>query len=565
MKQFYFLLVIFSLLFTASKAQQFRYTVNLKYKKAAGYSLAQPSAFLSQKAIDRRLKQKIKIDSTDLPINKAYIDSIAKIPGVVILNSSKWLNQVLIETNDVNAIVSINAFPFVIHSSPVALNKKAPRRRTANIASAEGCADSPMSIQKVQSPNADTINYGVNYNQVHIHEGEYLHNKGFRGQGITIAILDAGFYKYTTNPAFDSVRNDHRVLGTYDFVNNETSVDEDNSHGANCFSIMAANRPGFIVGTAPNASYWLFKTEDVPTEKPIEEYNWVAGAERADSAGADMISSSLGYINFDDPSYNHSYADRNGNTALITVAADMAAKKGMIVMNSIGNSGNNADDTKYVMCPADGDSVVTVGSVNNSGIISGFSSWGPNSVGKIKPNIVSVGEGTVYANAAGDPWSGNGTSYSNPNIAGLIACLWQAFYEFSNMDIIDAVQRSAHKFNTPDDRYGYGIPNFRVAYTLLEAKRQAKTDAILQGKWITAFPVPFRQMFTIFLKAPASGNANIRLIDLNGKILLEKTLHVQQGSHYTIPMNATSVGRYGIYYLQYSDGKNTTTVKLMSL
>lgn len=544
-------------------AQVLRYDVKFRYKKSEGYSLAQPSAFLSEKAIQRRLRQKLLIDSTDLPINRAYLDSIRNIPGITIISSSKWLNQLLIETTDPQVINRINAFPFVTSTKAVAYTPSRNPKRIANIAAESvGKPVSPSSIKKITS---DTINYGNNYPQVHIHEGEFLHNMGFRGQGITIAVLDAGFYNYKSNPAFDSVRNNNQVLGEYDFVKDEMSVDEDHFHGANCFSIMAANKPGSIVGTAPGASYWLFRTEDVGSEKPVEEFNWIEAAERADSAGADMISSSLGYVNFDDPSYNHSYAQRDGNTVAITIAADMAAKKGMIVMNSIGNSGNSSDDTKYVMCPADGDSVVTVGAVNNSGIIGGFSSWGPNAVGKIKPNIVSVGAGAIYANSQGVPASGNGTSYSNPNIAGLIACLWQAFPDFNNMEIIDAVQKSADRFNNPDDRYGHGIPNFRLAHSILLAKRDERTNAILQGKWIMAFPVPFRQMFTLFFKAPSSGSANVRIVDATGHIVLERNMQVQQGSYYTLRLSPSGTQKYGMYYLQYFDGKNRSVIKLMSL
>jgi subtilisin family serine protease len=560
MKHVYLLTIVFLLVALSTKAQDARYTVKFKYKPSDGYSLAEPLGFLTQKAIDRRKKQKIKIDSTDLPINSGYLDAIRNVPGVTILNTSKWFNQALVETTDPNAIATINGMPFVAHSKPVA----AVIKSTENIAAMNDCstAQEPAGPAKVA---ANLLDYGNNYQQVHIHEGEYLHNNNFQGQGVTIAVLDGGFYGYKTNRALDSVRNNHQVLGEYDFVKKETSVDEDNVHGANCFSIMASNRPGYIVGTAPKASYWLFRTEDVGSEKPVEEFNWVEAAERADSLGADMISSSLGYVNFDDPVYNHTLEDRDGNTSLITNGADMAVKKGMIVVNAAGNSGNASDDTKYVMCPADGDSVFTIGAVDNTGNIGWFSSWGPNAAGKLKPNVVSVGASAVYANTAGDPSTGSGTSYATPNLAGLVACLWQAFYEFSNMEIMDAVQKSADRYNNPDERYGYGIPNFRVAYSLLDAKRTEKTNAILNGRWIAAFPVPYRQSFTVMLKAPSSGMANLRVFDATGNMLLEKSMLVNQGSNYTIPMNLSSSHHRGIFYLQYADGKNATTLKLISL
>jgi serine protease AprX len=562
-----FLLIISSSLV----AQEVPYSIKLKYKKNISYSLSKPSSFLSQKAIDRRNRYRIPIDSSDLPVNTRYIDSIASIPGVRVASNSKWLNTIFIETSDPSAIEKINSFYFVDRSEKLSViipttkdkvsvdYKKEPANivRNARIAS--------RSVLDQHGITEDSINYGMNAAQVNIHEGEFLHKLGFRGQGMTIAILDGGFKSYKTNPALDSVRNNGQIKGEYDFVMNEISVNEDNVHGANCFTILAANRPGFIVGTAPKANYWLFRTEDAATEKPIEEQNWIAAVERADSAGADMISSSLGYANFDDPSFDHTYANRDGNTALITIAADMAAKKGMLIMNSAGNSGNASTDLKYIFCPADGDSVMTVGAVNASGSIAPFSSWGPNYAGKIKPNIVSLGWNAVYANTAGDPVTGNGTSYSNPNIAGLIACLWQAFPEFTNMQVIDAVQKSADRYSNPDDRYGYGIPNFRIAYNYLESVRQQKTDTILKGKWITAFPVPFRRVFTVFLKAPSSGRASIRLFDIGGRLLLEKSIDVLQGNHYTVPMNVVQERRFGIYFLQYTDGKNKTTLRLLTL
>lgn len=475
-----FLYLFFSLAmfpsFTVLHAQFTKHLVQLTDKKGSPHTLTNPSTYLSSKSILRRTKQNIAIDSTDLPIIRAYVDSLRNIPNVTILNYSKWLNQVLIQTNDPAALQKINSLPFVKTSRPIALIPKPNDDEIINKRFKETITPLPdrslvnqRAGQNQQSgTSGNNFNYGNNFKQIHIHEGEYLHNLGFTGSNVTMAFLDAGFFGYKTNPAFDSVRLQNRVLGEYDFVKNEQSVNEDNIHGMYCWSTVAANRPGSIVGTAPHAKFWIFRTEDAATEYPIEEQNWAVAAEFADSAGADMISSSLGYIDFNDPSFNHQYAQRDGNTTLITIAADLAAKKGMIVMNSAGNSGQSTNSNKYVACPADGDSVVAVGATDVNGNIATFSSWGPNGAGKLKPNIVSVGLGTIVSNTAGVPVSGNGTSYSNPNVAGLIACLWQAFPEYSNMEIIGEVQKSAHKYNNPDDRYGYGIPNFRKAfYSLL--------------------------------------------------------------------------------------------------
>jgi serine protease AprX len=552
MKNIYLLIII---IFTSSVIHaQSRYIVKFSDKNNSPYSISKPGAYLSTKAIQRRFKQNISIDLSDIPVNPFYIDSLTKIPGVILVNSSKWLNHVLVEILNDAALEKINNYSFVVSTKlagkrPVVSARPLPRRSIAN--------------HSVLGVAADTIDYGNNRDQIHIHEGEYLHKQGFRGQGITIAVLDAGFLNYLNNPAFDSLRNDHRVIQEYDFVQNETSVDEDNFHGANCLSIMTANMPGSMVGTAPNANYILYRTEDVATEKIIEEQNWVAAAERADSLGADMISSSLGYTNFDDPADNHTYAQRNGNTSIITIGADLAVKKGMIVMNAAGNSGAANNDTKYIMCPADGDSVVAVGSINKLGEISPNSCWGPNSAGKTKPNIVSVGWNAWYVNTSGIPATGSGTSYACPNIAGLIACLWQAFPEFTNMEIINAVQRSADRSENPDDRYGNGIPNFHKASDILAGKREERLQTKLTRSFITAYPVPFKQQFTVFMKAPVSANASMKLIDVAGHLIYTKNISVAQDNYYTVNITPPFTAP-GVYYLHYSDGKNKEVLKLIA-
>lgn len=457
----------------AAQAQYSRYIVQFTDKKGTAHTLAAPATYLSPRAIERRTRQHITIDSTDLPVSAAWLDSLRKIPNVTILNTSKWLNQVLIRTTDANALAKINAYPFVKTAAPLGLRTQPGQDNNRINKFTETVTPlAPGTINQTARMTGElALNYGNNFNQVHIHRGEYLHNLGLTGKGIIMAILDAGFRNYNTNTALDSVRLQNRILGTWDYVNNETSVTEDDAHGLYCFSIIASNKPGQIVGTAPHASFWLLRTEQSGVEYPVEEQYWAAAAEFADSAGADMISSSLGYIDFDDHAFDHSYAQRNGNTSIVTRAADYAARKGMIVMNSAGNNGTRTDDLKYVSCPADGDSVVAIAATTSTGAIASFSSWGPNGAGLLKPNIASVGQGTVLAGLNGAPSSGNGTSYSNPNIAGLIACLWQAFPELSNMQIIDAVQKSAHKYNDPDNRLGYGLPDFKKAMVSLVQKQ----------------------------------------------------------------------------------------------
>jgi len=571
MKKYYLVLILFGLFFSFSaKSQYSRYIIRLKDKNGSSFSISNPSTYLSAKAIARRSRYKISIDSTDLPVRTAYIDSIRAVPNVIILNISKWLNQVCIKTSDPAALTKISSFSFVKNSSPVAVRMIQPLPAASAKTDEYNQQPVPLRVNDIASPFGmtgvqDLFNYGSNAGQVHIHEGEYLHNLGFRGEGITIAMLDAGFNNYKNNPAFDSLRLSNQVLGTWDYVANEQSVNEDHAHGAWCLSIIAANEPGKMIGTAPKAKFWLLRTEDAGSEYPVEEENWVAAAEFADSAGADIITSSLGYGDFDDHSFDHSYSQRDGKTAMISIGATLAVKKGMLVTNSAGNSGNTATDAKFVLCPADADSVLTIGSTNVSGLISGFSSWGPNGAGKLKPNVVSVGGPAIAADAiTGNPFGGNGTSFSNPNLCGLIACLWQAYPEFSNMEIIQALQKSASQYTNPDNRYGYGIPNMRIAYLDLQQQRTIKNyQQVLGDSWIKAYPVPFNDNLSVLVKAQLSGNSSLRLIDMNGKTIEIKNTLIQQGTIYTITFNKLKLISKGVYTIQYTDGKNKTSLRVI--
>jgi hypothetical protein len=279
-----------------------------------------------------------------------------------------------------------------------------------------------------------------------------------------IAMLDNGFNNYTSSSfeAFDSVNANNQVLGTWDFVAREQNVSNDGSHGMSCFSTIAANIPGQFVGKAPQANFWLYQTEDNTSEYPIEEFNWACGAEKADSSGADIISSSLGYTTFDNASLNHTYADIDGNTTTAAIAADLAAKKGVLVFIANGNFGASA--WHYLSTPADGDSVIGVGAVSASGDVGGFSSYGPSSDGQIKPDVASVGVAAVLETGGGIVGSGNGTSFACPNMAGLGTCLWQGFPELNNMQIRSALWQSGSRANMPDDRMGYGIPDMKKAF-----------------------------------------------------------------------------------------------------
>ncbi len=467
-KPFILLLLTLSFIAEEGQAQFSRYIVRLRDKGTNPYSFTNPQQYLSARAIARRTRYSIPIDSADLPITPRYIDSLRLAGAVTILNVSKWLNQVAIQTTDAAALTKINGFPFVIGTSPLAAREQeTPVNKTLDAPLAPG-------DQLPLPPPASIVagnyyDYGVSYDQVHLNNADFLHNRGFRGQGMHMAIMDAGIFHYLTLPTFDSVRNNGQILGTWDFVANNASVDEDDSHGKNCFSIIAANMPGTFIGTAPKTSFYLYRTEDVGSEYPIEEQNWAAAAERADSLGVDVCSVSLGYMTFDNPSLNHTYADLNGNTTIIAKAADMAAKKGMLISVAAGNEGTSS--WHWIISPADGDSVLAVGAVNTSGFVGSFSSYGPSSDGQVKPDLAAVGVGAVIANNSnGQPTLGNGTSYACPNMSGMITCLWQAFPEVNNMTILNTLQQNATRSANPDDRVGYGIPNMKKAFVVLVRK-----------------------------------------------------------------------------------------------
>lgn len=445
-----------------------KYIVKFKDKGGTPFSLANPSQYLTQRAIARRTRYNIAVDSTDLPVLQRYIDSLRLAGAVTIVNVSRWFNQVCIQTTDMTALSKINAFPFVVGGvQPFSLRSQSPTGANKQLALA--ATTDATGTQGQQGIN-DLFNYGLSFGQIHLHNGEFLHNHGFSGQGMQMVVTDGGFLNYATLPTFDSVRNNGQILGTWDFVDHETSVNEDNQHGMQCFSVIAANMPGQFVGAAPKCSFYLYRTENTASEYPIEEQNWVVGVERADSLGVDAVSNSLGYNTFNDPAFNHTYADMNGNTTLVSRAADMAAKKGILVTTSAGNDGNGA--WKYIAAPADADSVLVVGAVALNGVVAGFSSYGPSSDGQVKPDVAAVGSGTVIANlSTGQPnATGSGTSFAAPNIAGLATCLWQAFPEVNNMTIIEYIRRSADRYTTPNDRVGYGIPDMKKAFVMLVQK-----------------------------------------------------------------------------------------------
>ena len=539
-------------------AQFTRYVIKFKDKNGSPFSISNPSQFLSARAIDRRTRQHISINETDLPVVPRYIDSIRLAGSVKILNTSKWLNQVCIETTDAAALTKINSFSFVAKSDPV---KRIGNRGVFQKSKFSEDFKGTLSPASPAGAN-DFYNYGNAFGQIHIHNGEYLHNKGFHGEGLIISVIDAGFYHYQSLPAFDSIIQNRQVIETYDFVDNKVNVNEEFYHGMSCLSTIAANIPGQLVGTAPKAKFLLYRSEDVYSESPVEEQNWAAAAERSDSAGADIITTSLGYMLFDNPLFNNTYADMNGHTTIIARAATIAARKGMILLVAAGNEGTSS--WHYITTPADADSVLTVGAVDVNGNVGNFSSYGPSADGRVKPTIASVGVATFVSTPSGAISAGNGTSYATPNVAGLVTCLWQAFPEFNSNEIMTAVINSSNNYTTPDNRTGYGIPNFEIAYNnLLKQRTERNLTRILGPADIKVFPNPFSNQFSVALKSGSETSLIFQLSGSDGRIYFRKKVAIIPSSNQLIEFNDLQPLSRGTYFLKVGDGKNYTTQKLI--
>lgn len=419
-----------------------KYRISLKDKAATDYSLQKPEMYLSKKSIERRKRQGLEIDSTDLPVCKKYVDAIRK-KGVHVLVTGKWDNFVTVSCNDSMLIAEIAGLPFVRSTERVwrGVAKRASER--------DSLINKPL--------RTDSL-YGPAITQIKMSHADRLHEAGFKGQGMTIAVIDAGFHNVDKIEAMKNIN----ILGTRDFVNPEADIYAESSHGMSVLSCMAMNQPNVMIGTAPEASYWLLRSEDEYSENLVEQDYWAAAIEFADSVGVDLVNTSLGYYSFDDPTKNYRYRDLNGHYALMSREAAKAADKGIVVVCSAGNSGSGS--WKKITPPGDAENVITVGAVNKYGVLAPFSSVGNTADGRVKPDVVAVGLGSDVMGTDGNLRHANGTSFSSPIICGMVACLWQACPELTAKEIIELVRRSGDRAVFPDNIYGYGIPDLWKAY-----------------------------------------------------------------------------------------------------
>lgn len=453
--KFFSLLIIFGIpLSTKAQEVTAHYWVEFKDKKDTPYSIFEPAAYLSPRALMRRNRMHIAVDSTDLPVSPEYIQTIIE-KGAVVRYTSRWLNAATILASSA-VVQEIKDLPFVkvidrvgrFHA-PLAAKKNDKKRPKADYKKSQGY-------------------YGYGSLQISMVQGHALHRLGFKGEDQLIGVQDGGFVNVDVMPFFDSLFVNQKMLEGRDFVDGDDFVYESATHGSSVLSVMASNIPYFFVGTAPKANYLCMKTEDVRSESLTEECNWVAALEYADSIGADVVNSSLGYTHFTETEMNYSYKDLNGQTSRASRVADLAVKKGVFVVNSAGNSG--AGPWRFIGTPADSREIFSVGAVTANGQRASFSSFGPTADGRIKPNIAALGEKTVVAGNGYDLGLSNGTSLSSPLIAGLVAALKQAFPYHTNKRLREAIEQSASQADQPDNVLGYGVPDFYQAYRILKGK-----------------------------------------------------------------------------------------------
>ncbi|MFN3487487.1 MAG: S8 family serine peptidase [Emticicia sp.] len=500
-------LILSLLIFTSfTTFAQNQYFVLFKDKANSPYSVSRPKEFLSDRSIKRRENQKIAITERDLPPNPNYLSEISK-TGAKILYKSRWINGALVQT-DATTLTKILNLSFV-----------RGLEGTGDIRNTRLNAESQTAKTKDKFGNEGVLDNGLSQTQLAMLGADKMHTKGYRGEGMLIGVLDSGFLNANRLTFFNDLFNDKRVIGTWDFVNNETNVYNDHSHGTNVLSCMAAFENGRIVGTAHKASYLLLTTEDVASETKREEANWLFGAEMADSVGVDVINTSLGYTTFDNPVQDYKYTDMNGDRALATRAADWAAQAGILVVASAGNEGSGS--WKYVGTPADADSIIAVGAVTGTQNIASFSSFGPSADGRVKPELSAQGVGTVIGNTNGAIGAGNGTSFSSPLLAGFAASFWQAFPTLTNMQVREYLIRSASQYTNPDNRVGFGIPNFDKAYELAELESLIN-ELKKSGQEVIVFPNPINDGSSTkvwVLKNDAGTNFEYSITDLTGKTL----------------------------------------------
>ena len=545
MKRVFTLLLLLGVIMPAmAQIAHNKYWVQFTDKNGSPYSIDNPGEYLSERALERRQAYGISIDEYDIPVNPGYLEAVAA-TGATILNPSKWLNGVTVQTSDPSVITAIEALSFV-----------------------EGtrcCFDDPYKqvikektffAEEFLRPidnDVKSINdyYGYAYPQISQLNGIELHNLGYRGEGMLIGVCDGGFDGADTHDAFKQIIDDGRLLGTYNFVDKNTNVWHSSTHGTNVWGLMGGNVPDTYVGTAPMATYFLCMTEDVDSENVIEEYNWVSAMELLDSLGVDVVNTSLGYITFDMPQWDHTYIDLDGKTAVITIGSEIACSRGILCVSSAGNEGGTS--FPYISVPADGEQTFTIGAVGANGQRAYFSSIGPTYDGRIKPDVMAHGYGTSVPSYGNSYYEGSGTSFSSPVMAGMVACLWQARKDKSPDVIRDIIRQSANRVDNPDNEYGYGIPDMMLALDLLAQEEIVVKD---QNSMISVYPNPSNGDVNVTINT--NENVVVRIYNQLGQVIYVYDSH--KDNVYMLEHALSTIGE-GVYLLNIIDEISSQTIK----
>jgi hypothetical protein len=521
----------------SGQERTFLYYYRIYFRDKGNTAMYSAAELLSSKAIQRREKMGIlSPDYRDFPVEKQYIREIESL-GFTFHCSSKWMNTALFKTKEPADIRIIQALPYVTEVKTV----KVPGLKS-------------IFKDKLEIKTTEQGQYSYDL-PITMLNGQVLHNAGFRGESILIAVLDGGFMNTNRIESLEGLRNRKGIITTYDFVNKVDYVYNASDHGTAVMSILAGEESESITGTAPEADYILLKTEDVESEFPCEEDFWVAGAEFADSSGADIISSSLGYFNFDDPSMNYKHSDLDGNTAFVTKAADIAASKGILVVVSAGNERDN--EWGKIIFPSDGDSVLSIGAVDENKNIAPFSSAGPTTDRRVKPDICAMGVRVPIQIIAGTVTRANGTSFSCPVISGMSACLLQSVPSATNKEIIDALHLSGDRFNNPDSLYGFGMPDMASALIKLRQKYM-----ILPDDEMTIAPNPFKTNFSLIFQQPP-GKVGVEIYTSEGRLVSKKEYPDLKARIVNIELLQN--GEQGVYFLKVKKDEGQIVKKIIKL
>jgi len=531
-------------------AKQYTYLVRFVAKEGTPYSLANPAQFLSQKAIARRHAQGIAIDSSDLPVNPVFVDSVIKLTGATLHGTSRWFNLCVIVVEDTSVITRLNGKSFVRSVTPLF----AQHSNTTTTLSVKPNSNFPAK-KTTGSPSF----YGNTWQQTSLVHGDPVHDAGYTGSGKLIAVVDAGFIGTDTHPGFTDMWAAAHVVDKRNFVQGNDQVFTADTHGTKALSTITGHVAGTYVGSAPDASIALYVTEDNSSETPVEMTNMLLASERADSVGVDIITTSLGYNLFDNAADNLVFAtDLDGKTTIAAQAANTATSKGILFIASAGNEGGNS--WNMILTPGDADSALTIGSVDNTGAMAGNSGYGPNAAGRVKPDVCLMGQAAAIFQSMG---YGNesGTSFATPQAAGWAACLWQEYPSATPAQLRKAITRCANSYTSPGAHNGYGIPDFSCARQMLLGVGELP-PSMATGSWVAVLPNPSNGVVKVVVSPDEDGRVDFSVVDVAGKSVLTWHSTLTKGLNEPLALDLRHLPR-GMYVLKATSSAQQQILKVI--